>query len=175
MNVMDDMPLSGRWVAATTHQFKELVAVANLERQGLHAYCPMVRRKVRHARKLQEVLRPLFPGYVFISIAADRERWRPILSTIGVRALVRFGDQLGVLPASFIEGLRAREEDGAVPMPRFRDSYAVGEKLRFREGPFDGLIATVLNCEEKDRLLVLLSLLRQSVRVRVPIDNVVPA
>ncbi|MEC9369124.1 MAG: transcription termination/antitermination NusG family protein [Pseudomonadota bacterium] len=175
MNVMQDMIAGGRWVAATTHQFKELVAVANLEKQGLRAYCPMVRRKVRHARKLQEVLRPLFPGYVFIRIATDREQWRPILSTIGIRALVRFGDRLGFMPAGFVEGLRHREEDGAVPMPCYRNSYSVGEKLRFREGPFEGLIATVLNCEEKDRLLVLLNLLRQGVRVRVPIETVVPA
>ncbi|MGE0611945.1 MAG: transcriptional activator RfaH [Hyphomicrobiales bacterium] len=166
---------AGAWVAASTHQFKEAVAIANLERQGFHAYCPMIRRKVRHARQLREVLRPLFPGYVFIQVAAERTQWRPILSTTGIRSLVRFGERLGFLPSSFIEGLVAREEDGAVPMPRFREAYAVGEKLRFREGPFEGLIATVLKSEESDRLLVLLDLLRQSVKVRVPIENVVPA
>lgn len=165
----------GDWVAASTHQHKETVAIANLERQGFRAYCPMVRRKVRHARRLQEVLRPLFPGYVFVRIEPEHDQWRPILSTIGVRTLVHFGDRLGVVPESFVEGLRAREEDGAVPMPRYRESYASGEKLRFRDGPFEGLIATVLECEENDRLLVLIDLLRQSVRARVPIDNVVPA
>ena len=170
---MTDMP--GTWIAASTHQFKEAIAIANLERQGFHAYCPMIRRNVRHARRLREVLRPLFPGYVFIRIAPQHQQWRPILSTIGIRALVRFGDQLGIMPRGFVEGLHAREEEGVVPMPRFREQYATGERLRFREGPFEGLIATVLKCEENDRLLVLLDLLKQSVRVRVPIENVVPA
>jgi len=164
----------GSWVAVSTHHFKETVAVANLERQGFVAYCPMIRKSIRHARRLREVLRPLFPGYVFIRLDLHRDQWRPVLSTVGVRHLIRFGDRLGVLPEAFVEGLLEREEGGVVPIPRYRESYRPGEKLRFRDGPFEGLIATVLNCETNDRLLVLIDMLRQSVRVRTPIEDVVP-
>ena len=165
----------GTWVAASTHQFKEPVAVANLERQDFHAYCPMIRRRVRHARRVKEVLRPLFPGYVFIRLDPWRDQWRPILSTVGVRALIRFGDRFGFVSQEFVETLRAREEHGAVPLPRARDSYVQGEHVRLREGPFAGVVATVLHCDEGDRLTLLMDMLRRSVSVQSTVDEVVPA
>ena len=104
------------WVAASTHPHKEPTAISNLLRQGFEAYCPMVRRRWRHARKVQEVLRPLFPGYVFVAVDPSQHRWRPILSTVGVRTLVRFGDSLGLLPHGFVESLRSYEVEGAVSL-----------------------------------------------------------
>ena len=62
--------------------------------------------------KFVNVLRPLFPGYVFVAVDPAQHRWRPILSTIGIRTLVRFGDRLGVLPPRFVESLRSYETDG---------------------------------------------------------------
>jgi transcriptional antiterminator RfaH len=164
----------GMWIAATTHHFKEALATENLRAQGFQTYCPMIRKRVRHARRQSEVLRPLFPGYVFIRFDPLSTQWRPILSTIGVRTLIRFGDKIGVLPPNFVENLRIREDHGAIPLPRARDHYAAGERVRMREGPFDGVIATVLAAEDKDRLLVLMDLLKRGVRVKVSIDDVVP-
>ena len=163
------------WVAVVTHHFKEAQAVDNLARQGFDAYCPMIRKKVRHARRLREVLRPLFPGYVFVSLDAERDQWRPILSTIGVRTLIRFGDRFGILPKSFVESLRALENDGAIAMPVAKESYACGEHVRLREGPFEGLVATVLKCDDNGRLTLLMDMLSRSVSVKAGLDQVVPA
>src|SRR5262245_54464075 len=104
------------WVAAGTHPYKEPTAIRHLLRQGFEAYCPMVRRRWRHARKVREVLRPLFPGYVFVCVDPSQHHWRPILSTVGVRTLVRFGESLGLLPHRFVESLRSYEVEGAVSL-----------------------------------------------------------
>ena len=79
------------------------------------------------------------------------------------------------MPDQFVAGLYATEEAGAVTIPRARDSYQPGEKVRVREGPFDGFIATVLSASDCDRVVVLMDLLRRSVRVCISIDEVVPA
>src|SRR5262245_7809800 len=163
------------WVAASTHPHKEATAISNLQRQGFEAYCPMVRRRWRHARKVQDVLRPLFPGYVFVAVDPMQHRWRPILSTVGVRTLVRFGDSLGLLPHRFVESLRSREADGAVSICYPPSSFAPGDKIRLCDGPFEGLIATVLAVEEHARLRILMHLLNRGVRVRVPTNSVAPA
>jgi transcription elongation factor/antiterminator RfaH len=163
------------WVAAGTHPHKEPTAIANLMRQGFEAYCPMVRKRWRHARKVREVLRPLFPGYVFIAVDPVQHRWRPILSTTGVRTLIRFGDRLGVLPPRFVESLRSRESDGAVSFCYPPSSYAPGDKVRLCDGPFEGVIATVLAVEEHARLQILMHLLSRGVRVKVPANAVAPA
>jgi len=165
----------GSWIAAATHACRERVAIANLERQGFSTYCPMLRKRIRHARRQQDVLRPMFPGYVFICIDRERIAWRPILSTAGVRTLIRFGDRLGILPTRFIETLRAHEHEGAVSMLLPSNSFVPGEKVRITDGPLEGLIATVLRADDHNRLLVLMDLLKRSVRVLMPIDAVVPA
>jgi transcriptional antiterminator RfaH len=162
------------WVAASTHPHKESTAISNLMRQGYEAYCPMVRKRWRHARKVREVLRPLFPGYVFIAIVPARQRWRPILSTTGIRTLVRFGDSLGVLPHRFVETLRSCECEGAVSIIHSVSGYAPGDRVRLCDGPFEGVIATVLSVEEHARLQILMHLLNRGVRVRVPAGLVAP-
>jgi transcriptional antiterminator RfaH len=165
----------GAWIAITTHPHKERVAVMNLGQQGFRTYCPMIRRRTSHARKLRDVFRPLFPGYIFVRLDVKRDQWRPILSTIGVRTLVRFGDKLGMVPEGFVSALQDREEDGAVRLPPARDAYVPGEKVRLRNGPFAGLVATVLASSDCERLSVLMEMLTRSVRVRLPIEDVVPA
>jgi transcriptional antiterminator RfaH len=163
------------WAAASTHPNKESTAISNLLRQGFEAYCPLVRRKWRHARKVQEVLRPLFPGYVFVAVDPKQQRWRPILSTVGIRTLVRFGNSLGLLPSRFVESLRAHEVDGAVSLCAPSSNYAPGDQVRLCDGPFEGLIATVLAVEDQARLQILMHLLNRSVRARVSASLVAPA
>ena len=163
------------WVVASIHPHKERLALENLGRQGFHAYCPRIRRRVRHARRLQDVLRPLFPGYIFIRLNPQVEPWRSIGSTFGVRNLICFGERPGTIPDQFVAGIQATEEGGAVAIPAARESYAPGEKVRLREGPFEGLIATVLSAGDCDRITVLMDLLKRSVRVRVALNEVVPA
>lgn len=154
-----------RWVAVHTHPHREHIAIENLMRQSFEAYCPMIQRRVRHARRTSEVLRPLFPCYLFVRIDPDCQRWRPIESTYGVRSLVRFGDQLGFVDNAFIESIKAREVDGAIAKPA--DPYRPGQQIRIAGGPFEGLVATIISMNEKDRLTVLMDLLNQRVKVQV--------
>lgn len=154
-----------RWVAVNTHPHRELFALENLSRQGFTPYCPMIKRRIRHARRTKDVLRPLFPGYLFTLIDFDRSLWRQILSTFGVRELVRCGDRPSFVDDALIASLKAREVDGVIAKPA--RPYRVGQQVRMSAGPFEGLVATIIEMDEKDRLTVLMDLLKQSVRVKV--------
>lgn len=160
------------WVVATTHPHSEAIALDNLQRQGFTSYCPMIRKRRSHARKVDFVLRPLFPGYVFVQLEAAGQRWRPILSTTGVRTLVRFGDEPATLDAGFIAGLRAREEDGAVIRPSV--PYTVGQAVQIEGGPFDGLVAKILSLDDKDRIVVLLEVMNRGVKAKLDSRQVSP-
>ena len=158
-----------RWVVVNTHPHREHIALENLLRQSFVAYCPMIERRIRHARRVKDALRPLFPGYLFVEVDASK-RWRPILSTFGVRTLVQFGDRLGYVDGGLIDSLRSREVDGVIKKPD--EPYRVGQQVRMRGGPFDGLAATIIEMDEKDRLVVLMDLLSQSVKVKVTAADV---
>jgi transcriptional antiterminator RfaH len=158
------------WVVVNTQPHKEHLAVGHLERQEFNAYCPMIRKRVRHARYTQDVLRPLFPNYLFVQVDPDLQRWRSILSTIGVRTLVRCGQTLSFLEDSFVLALKAREVEGAITRPV--SAYKVGQLVRLQTGAFDGLVATIIEMDEKDRLVVLMDFLNRPVKVKVDATRV---
>lgn len=164
---------SDYWAVVNTHPHKEQLALTHLGRQDFHAYCPHMRRRVRKARRFEDVLRPMFPGYVFVRIAKERTRWRPILSTIGVRTMIQSGDQPALLPGGLIESLKKRERDGAIIAPEA--PYEAGQTVRFAGGPFDGVIATILAVGAKDRLMVLMDMLQGQVKTTVKASQVMPA
>jgi transcriptional antiterminator RfaH len=161
------------WIAVNTNPHRERLVLDNLQRQGLNAYCPMIRKPRSHARRVEIVLRPLFPGYLFVQANAAPERWRPILTAHGVRSVVRTGDDPSFIDDAFITGLKMREVDGAVVRPA--SPYRVGEDVRVSGGPFDGFIATILDLDDKDRLLVLLQVMHRGIKVRLGGGMVTPA
>ena len=161
-----------RWVVVNTQPHRERAALDNLVRQGFEPYCPMVKKVVRHARKSQELLRPLFPSYLFVRVSPEAEPWRPILSTTGVRTVIRNGDQLSFIDSQFIDGLKTRESAGVITHPVRQ--HQVGETVRLQGGAFDGLIAKIIEMDDKDRLVVLMDLLNRPVKVSINSGQIDP-
>ena len=153
------------WIAVQTHVRKEQVALDNLHRQDFSTYCPRVLRTVRRGRSASSVCGPMFPSYIFVQIDFEAQRWRPILSTLGVRSVVRIGDRPGTVPAGFVEALRSREIDGSVAIQR--EPLHCGQRVRVEGGALQGLIGTIIEMDEKERIVVLMELLNQQVRVKV--------
>src|SRR5262249_21254883 len=102
------------WFAVQTMPRAEDRARDHLKRQNYETYLPRLRKRRRHARRVDTVLRPLFPGYLFVSFDPSRDPWRAINSTIGVIRLVGFGDVLVPVPDKVIEGLRSLEDDKGI-------------------------------------------------------------
>jgi transcriptional antiterminator RfaH len=164
---------SAAWAVINTHAHREEIALQNLRRQNFIAYCPMIRRHRSHGRRFTTVLRPLFPSYLFVSTGANFGRWKPILSTYGVRSVVRNGQKIAVIGDDFIAHLRAREVNGAIVHPS--EPYRIGQSVAIAEGPFGGLMATIIDMNENDRIVVLLDLMNRSTSVTLSIHQVAAA
>jgi len=160
------------WAVVNSHPHREHVAAENLQRQKFQAYYPKVKRQCRHARRTAEVLKPLFPGYLFVQINPDAQRWRPLLSTLGVRNVVRSGDRLSLIANEFVQALKSREIDGVIARPA--SPYRVGQEVRISGGAFDGLIAKIIDMNETDRMTVLMDLLNRPVKVRIEEQQISP-
>jgi transcriptional antiterminator RfaH len=161
------------WAVVNTQPHREYLALENLERQGFIVYCPSVRRRTTHARRTREVLRPLFPGYLFVHVSRDQQHYRPILSTLGVKTLVHFGGRLAYLEKDFVQELKSRETDGAIVLPPRQ--YKVGQEVRLEAGPFAGLVGAIVEMDEKERIVVLMHLLNRPVKVKLATAMIVPA
>lgn len=164
-------PLS--WAVASTVANKEFLARDGLLRQDFGVYCPMIRRRVRHARQVRDVLRPLFPGYLFVQVPHQRGRLRPVELTTGIRQLIKCGDAPAMIGDTFIRGLKAREVDGAIVKPD--QPYQIGQSIRITAGALEGQIATILELNACDRVVVLMQLLSRSVKVQIMAFDIVAA
>lgn len=157
------------WVVVNAQSNREFVAANNLRNQGYDVYAPVIRKTTRHARVSREILAPLFPGYLFARWTAPDMRWRPILSTVGIRSIVRNGEEPSRLDGAIVEALRAREKDGVIM--RAASRREIGETVRFARGPFDGIAAEIVELCDKDRLVVLMTLLNRPTKVTVLEDQ----
>ena len=125
----------------------------------------VVVRTRRRGQQIRTERAPLFPSYVFVAVDFETQRWRPILATFGVRTVVRTGDRPGTVPTPFIDALRGREIDGAIAV--HHEQLRQGQKVRLETGALQGLIGTIIEMDERARIVVLMDLLNQQVRVKV--------
>jgi transcriptional antiterminator RfaH len=84
--------------------------------------------------------------------------------------MIRIGDRPAYVDDGFIHGLRAREVDGVIARPL--RPYEIGQQVRLNVDPFDGLIATIIEMDKRNRLVLLTSLLSQTDRLKVTGANV---
>lgn len=160
-----------KWVVVQTHAHREALARGNLERQGFEPYCPVIRKRLTGARGSKEMLRPLFPGYMFVALPAQ-SRWRPLLSTYGVRRVLLTGDAPSHLEADFVAALKAREIEGVIARPAA--PYSVGQSISITDGPFEGLVARIVGLEDRDRVAVLLEMLGKPARAIFDTRSIAP-
>jgi transcriptional antiterminator RfaH len=158
-----------RWYVAQTHPHAEARASLHLHRQGFETYLPRYRKTRRHARRIEAIAAPLFPGYLFVAIDLATQRWLPIRSTVGIARLIGEGDCPAVVPDCVLEALRARQDaEGLVklePRPRF----SRGDKVRVLEGAFFDCCGLYEGMSGRERVAILLELLGR--RVRVVLDT----
>ncbi len=162
-----------RWYVVRSQPHAERRARDNLERQGFEAWLPLCRRRRRHARKMEIVLRPLFPRYLFVAVDLETTPWRAMLSTFGVANVIQ--GPLGPVPVpdSVIEGLRARaDEAGALDLEPA--AYEAGTKVRITGGPLADIEGIVQARTDAERVAILLTLMGRAVRVTVPEGDIEP-
>lgn len=158
------------WYVAYTQNSKEVVACQNLIEQGFDAYLPRFKKTRRHARKVDEVLTPLFPRYVFVGMTLDNEQWRSVNGTRGVSHLLCAGkDTPACIPVCVIDALKSQEiSDGIVPVASL-SVFEKGDKVRVLEGAFKDQVAVFEKLDDADRVRLLLNFLGREMNVSMPV------
>jgi transcriptional antiterminator RfaH len=155
-----------KWFAVRTKSRQEETATMHYMRQGFTVYSPRVQSIRRHARKTEKVMRPLFPGYIFLHLGVEEQDWTAIGSTIGAIGPVRFNDYCPPVPDWVIAGIQSRENDsGYIPLRSLGDTMMKpGAKVTVDLGDkeIDGIF---LNFRDEDRVVVLLDILQRQLPV----------
>ena len=161
-----------RWYVAQTHAKSEAKALHHLRNHGFRTYLPCYSKRRRHARRVETVRRPLFPGYLFIRMDPARTRWRSIRSTIGVRSLICQGDMPAPVPAGVVEDIKAREDaGGAVPIEP-AVPFQPGDSVTITDGPMREQVGWFQRVTDDERVIILLNLLGRQMRLPIPLEDV---
>ncbi len=162
-----------RWFVARVHPHRESSAQFNLDRQRFRSFAPRTRRIVRHARKLQNVLAPLFPGYIFVILDLSKDRWRSVNSTFGVASLITGVEQPIPVPCGIVEALvTASEASGILNLD---DDLSIGQKIRILSGPFADALCRLVHLDDRGRVRVLLEFMGAEVTARLDRSCIAPA
>lgn len=155
------------WVAVWTHPNGEFKAEQHLLVQGFDVYLPRYQRQRRHARRVETVIRPFFPRYLFCRPSQDSRGLRSILSTRGVTRVVGHGESPDWVGDNVIAALRAREDEHGLMSPV--DCLTIGQKVALAGHP--GLDLVFECVDDGERAILLLEFLGAQTRVRVPLDR----
>jgi len=156
-----------QWYVVNTKAREEPKASFNLKRRGFNAYLPQYKKTRRHARRIDTVLAPLFPKYLFVEFDLDLERWSSINSTTGVKKLIMFGSLPATLPSELVEEIRTREDvEGVVSLNQYL-KIKQGDQVTINSGAFSEH-SGIFECQDDDkRIIILLKLMGRDVRVRL--------
>jgi transcriptional antiterminator RfaH len=155
------------WYLLRTKTHAEQQAQDHLERQGYESYFPRFTQRLRRFGRRIHIVGPLFPSYLFLRLQVGLQALNPVKSTRGVLGIVRFGDDYAIVPQYVIDRLRHRADRhglhvSAERIPKPQD------RLRVKEGPFEGLDAIFVRDCGEERVLVLLNILGQERTLQLP-------
>lgn len=163
------------WFAVRTQPRMEAKARFNLERQGFHVYLPQYLKTRSHARRVDRVVAPLFPRYLFVAVDRAIQGWRSIRSTFGVCDIVCAGDQPARVPPEIVDELRAREDGRGYVTLLPAAHLSRGQAVDIVAGAFAGAKALIDCLCDEQRVVLLVDMLGRRVPIKVSIGVLAPS
>ena len=163
---MDSSP----WYALQVRPRYEKMVASALLTKGYEGFLPLYRHRSRWSDRIKEVLRPLFPGYLFCKF--DINKRLPILLTPGVIQVVGIAKTPYPVDENEITALQSIVISNLQVQPR---SYMyIGTRIRIEFGPLSGVEGILTGKKGNRKLVVSISLLQRSVAVEIDESWVVP-
>jgi transcription antitermination factor NusG len=174
-----------RFGIVTLQPGRDLKAPKLAKRDGFHLYVASERTMGLNASHGWTcAIRPLFRGYGFVALpigACDFDE-DALRAVDGVASLMRRDRRLVTLPFAIVAGIHRAETDGLFDAVRQARASHARRKARFSpgamvsitDGPFAGVIATVIKARSGDRLRVLLKAGAMSVEAEMDDRQLAP-
>lgn len=158
------------WFLAQVKPNADRIARRNLERQGFSTFQPLEKHTIVRGGRVQEMLRPYFGGYVFLSYPSSPAPWYLVNSTYAVVRLVKLGDRPTPVPPVVLSDLRASCDQHEVVAP----GSLVGERINVEAsvGSLKSFVGKVGRLSPDERALVLLDFMGNKTRVILPTSHI---
>lgn len=157
------------WSVVHTKISRELSTAVAITSLGFPTFYPLHRRKRIHNHRVEHLIGPLFPRYLFVRFDRDQDEWGEILTTKGVCDIIRDCERRPcILRDDIMTAMKARLE-ASPETPEPDPVYSVGQRLRITDGVLEGLEG-LFEGTAQQRTCALLEIMGR--RVKVPIKSV---
>ncbi|KPF63270.1 transcription termination/antitermination protein NusG [Porphyrobacter sp. AAP60] len=161
------------WYLAQVKPNADKIARRNLNRQKFHTFQPLERTTSVRGGHFVKALRPLFPGYLFLSYGEAAAPWSLVNSTYGISRLVSFGGKPTRVPPGIIADLQAACGNDEVVVAD--QLFEAGATVTVASGPFVSFVGKIDRLTPDRRVMVLLELMGQQTRVSFAAADLRPA
>ena len=159
------MSNSKSWIVARNKPNQDKTALINLERQNFEFFQPVVKTTLRIKSKFKKIIKPVFPGYIFIAINLEEQNWQKINNTRGISSILVFGNEIPLISNEFIEELKYRFSLDNTP--KVAGQRKIGMNAKITDGPFAQLIGKIDKIDADQRIWILLDILGCETRVSI--------
>ena len=149
------------WLVAS-YKINEVRRVeSNLLNQKFDYYLPKITTKKINSYPKLEVL---FPGYIFVNTSF--ENYSALKYTMGIRKIIKFGDNISCISDEEIEAMQTAEETSKIDP--VASQIQIGQEAMIAKGSLAGNVVKVCSLPSKERVGILLSFLGSLRRVTIP-------
>ncbi len=149
-----------QWLIASYKSNEANRVTSNLSNQNFDFYLPKITtRKINSNPKVEL----LFPGYIFVN--TDLENYSALKYTMGIKNIIKFGDNISRISSEEIEAIQMAEETSKLN-PAVQQ-IQIGQEVKIAKGSLTGSIVKVCSLPSKERVGVLLNFLGSLRRVTV--------
>jgi len=157
--------ISKSWAIVQFKPNAHKLATHNLNQQNFETFLPSEKVSKYKNNKYTSILRPLFPGYMFVAIKKDQTPWSKIKSTFGVSKILTFNNQPYNISHELLSRIMSQCDSEGILLPPKK--FVEGETVRIMSGAFNNFLATVDNIDKNKRIWVLIDLLGQETRASI--------
>ena len=164
-----------KWYVIKTKSKQETKAIKNLVNQGFEIFCPFLPEVRKYKKVISSLNKPLFSSYIFTFLDIQNEKWFKINNTYGVQYLLGNANLKPTsISSSFIDNLKSVCNEESF-INEYYFNFKENDKVKFINGPFINEIAEIITLDSKNRVLVLLNIFNNKIKVNVNKNNLVLA
>ena len=155
------------WYVIQVKPNSERIACRHLQNQKFDVFAPQQKITKRQGTQFKTLLKPLFPGYMFVRFDTQHQNWRKINATHGVSRLITLDGKLTPLASGFVDTIANCCDDTGAFQPQImaKKGYQI-------QGPFAGFIGKITEVQDDQRVWLLLDFVGQKTRVQLSSDQI---
>lgn len=170
----EDSPLATDelWYAVHVMSRHERKVAEKLRMHGFLVFLPEYKSRSQRKDRVKMILRPLFPGYLFVHTRLEPERRLAIIQTPSVVRLVGRNNKPLPVPDDQVESVRLLLDSTRDARPE--KNMSPGQKVVVTDGPLKGVVGVVEKAHRGERIVVIVDLLNRSVSASLGKASVSP-